>query len=226
MPDYTWPVGKWIPSSSVFHIRTMSQLSQSPFTGASKGATSGQLWVCEATFPPMQNRDAYDFGGFLEGLEGPLNPVWMHDWHRPYLRAQEEGLSTYTWTDGSFFTDGTGWADPAWNVSLGVPALAGSRSITINGFPVSQQVLWRGDAIGVGDNLVQVQSNVFSDAAGIAMVPVLPGLRRGVLASTPISTVRPKVRMRLSADTDVGIYRASTLSSEITLRFVEAVDLP
>jgi hypothetical protein len=172
----------------------------------------------------MHNRDAYDFGAFLEGLEGPLNPVWMHDWHRPYLRAQEGGL-TYSWADGTFFTDGTGWSDPAWSISLGVAALAGARTITITGFPVSQQVFWRGDAIGVGDNLVQVQSNIFSDASGIAMVPFLPGLRRGVLAATPISIVRPKVRMRLAGDSDVGIYRAATISTEITLRFIEALDL-
>lgn len=225
MPTFTWPTGYWIPTASVFKIQTISQMSQSPYSGAIKAATSGQLWTCEATFPPMQNRDAHDIEAFLEGLEGPVNPVYMHDWHRPYLRA-EEGGPVRQWSDGTLFTDGTGWQDPAWNLVLGASALAGARSITITGFPASQQVLWRGDVLGVGDNLVQVQANVNSDSGGIAMVSILPGLRRGVTSGTPIITVRPKVLMRLAPDADTGIARASTISTEFTLRFVEAIDLP
>jgi hypothetical protein len=172
----------------------------------------------------MQNRDAYDFGAFLEGLEGPVNPVLMHDWHRPYLTAGAGQV--YTWSDGTYFTDGTGWQDAAWDISVAVSAAIGARSVTITGFPASQQVLWRGDLLGLGTNLIQVQSNIYSDASGIAMVPFLPGLRSGVAAATAVVSVRPKVRMRLMPDVETGIYRASTVSTEITLRFVEAIDLP
>lgn len=224
MPTYSWPARKWLPTSSVFKIQTIAQMSQSPFTGATRAATSGQVWTCEATFPSMKNRDAYDFSAFLDGLEGPVNPVWLHDWHRPYVRAFD-GAATTRWSDSTLFTDGTGWAEPSWSLQVAVAALPGARSLTISGFPVSRQVFWRGDVIGAGDNLLQVQSDVYSDAGGLSMVPVLPGLRRGVLAATPVIVDRPKVLMRMTPDSDPGIFRAVTVSAEVTIRFIEALDV-
>lgn len=226
MTTYTWPVHKWVPQSSAFSIRTISQMSTSPFTGGTRASSLGQIWVCEATFPPMKNRDAYEFASFLEGLEGPVNPVRMHDWHRRQIRAFDGTNSMVTWTDGSGFTDGSFLSDPSWSLTTSIDAASGARSVTISGFPVSQACLYRGDAIGIGDNLLQVQNDIVSDGSGDALVPVLPGLRKAVVAGTPVITIRPKVLMRMAPDVDTTIFRAPVHSNEITLRFVEAVDLP
>lgn len=226
MPTYSWPLNKWIPNGGKFHVRAITQMSLSPYTGASKAAASGNVWYAEQTFPPQNDVEADAVIAFIEQLEGPVNPVWVPFW--PRRRPRFFGLSGVgqPWSDGSFFDDGTGWLEPSWSLTAGVAALAGSKTLTLTGFPPSSAVLWRGDVLEVGQNMVRVMTDIQSDASGIAMVPVLPGLRRGILAGAPVTVDSPRVLMRLAADSGGEIEYEIVNSRSFTLRFVEAIDVP
>jgi len=221
-----WPSPpRWRPADASFRVRPLSQLSSSPYTGASRAATSGLIWVVEANFPAMSEEDGAEMQSFLDGLEGPTNAVSVPVWTRPSIRAVANG-GVALWSDGTSFSDGTGWLEPSWDLTVAVAALAGARSLTLTGFPASEQVLWRGDVIQVGNSVLDVQSAIYSDASGLAMVPVLPGLRAGVPAATPVKTVMPRLRVRLVPDADAAMMREFNTYAPFSLRFVEAIDLP
>lgn len=224
MTIFTWPLTKWIPSRGTFRPRPISILSTSPYTAASKSAGNGSVWVAEQTFPSMETNEAHEFQAFLDLLEQSSNPVWIPCWPKPFIRAYNP-FAGQPWSDGTYFTDGTGWSDPAWNLVVGVAALAGSRVVTMSGFPASQPVLYPGDVVSIGNSAIEITSAVLSDGGGVAMVPFIPGLRSGVEAGTPVVYVNPKILVRLTQDSNSAVEREVVNSTPTTLRFIEAVDL-
>jgi hypothetical protein len=225
MTTFTWPADKFVPTVRAWNLRTVAQISQSPYTGAVKAASSGSMWVVDATFPLATRQDAIDLQGFLEQLEGPVNPVLMFDWQRAHIRASDPTIR-YTWEGGYPFTDGRAWTGTGWSLAVDGDVLPGALSVNITGFPTSKPVLYRGDLLGIGDNMVQVSTDVTSDASGSAAVSVLPGFRRGVLDGTVVVCDYVRTAMRMSPDSDYSIPIDVNQGSAVSVRFTEAIDLP
>lgn len=237
MPIYNWPLHKWIPASGTFRVKSIPSLSVSPYTGASRSASGGMMWVAEQTWPAQTLYEAHEIQAFLDRLEGPVNPVLIPVWNRMGLRAligsemsnsetQALAITGEPWSDGLFFDDGYGWSDPSWSITVSLAALVNVRSVTLSGFPDSTLVLHPGDVLKFGDNTVEVMDHVTSDTNGTALVPILPGLRRGVAAGTAVSYTLQTVLMRVDPSSVAEVRREIVNSVPFSLRFIEAIDLP
>jgi hypothetical protein len=222
MPTFSWPTSKkWIPASGSFRARAITQSSISPYTSAYKGSSLGSVWVAKMDFPARTLDDGYELQAFLDGLEGPTNPVYIPNWNRPSPRYFGDQVGA-PFSDGTFFTDGTGWNDPGWSLTVNVAAVRGARAIAITGFPVNSTVLYPGDVLQVGSSMIEVQTLAISDGGGLALVSVLPGLRTGIAQGTPIISFSPKVLMRMMSDAEM--VRNLNVTEPVTLEFAEAID--
>ena len=217
---FNWPHDPaWNPMAGRFRLRTISQMSASPYTGAVKAVGLGQVWTADLTFNNHDMALGHDMQGFLESLEGPVNPVRLFDWWRRVPALLSSAASGFS--DGTFFTDGTGFTD-GWAPLVLTAASKGARQVAIEGLPESQDCFTRGDLIGLGGSLYQIRAGVTSNSSGQALLNILPGLRAGVAAGDAITLWRPTVAMRLLPG-DEGINRAFNISEGFSLSFVEDV---
>lgn len=217
---YTWPHdADWVPMGSSFNLMTRAKLSTSPYTGASKAATLAQLWVADLSFNKKSEGFVREMQGFLNMLEGPANPVRLFDWWRelPLLVESDQPFS-----DGTFFSDGTGWVD-GYDLKLIAAVAKGDNRFTVQGFPASTEVLRRGDLLGMQGYLYETRYGVTSNADGEALITVQPGARVAGAIGDPVTTWRPTVPMRLATEEAI-IYRMLNAGEGFTLRFVE--DIP
>lgn len=219
---HDWPQdAAWTPMSGTFRLTAIAALSTSPYTGAHKAASLAQIWVAKLAWNNRALDDTHNIQGFLDQLEGPVNPVRLFDWWRAAPVLLSGG--SQSWSDGTFFTDGTGWAD-GYAPAIIVAAARGERSIVVSGLPASTECFRRGDLIGVADGLYEVRAGVTSNAAGEALILIQPGLRAVIAVGDTVSLYRPTLAMRLASDAEAAINRAFHWGEGFSLTFVE--DIP
>lgn len=220
MTEYAWPAYGQAPAEAMFRVGSLSQLSTSPYTGASIGYSLGQLWMATLTFNNRLLEDAFDFQAFLSRLEGPINPVRLFDWQRRFPRlfsAQAE----QPFSDLSLFDDGSGWAETGLTPLVSATALLGARTILTDGWPVSTSVLMRGDLFGVGGFMYEVLKPAATDSSGATSITFQPGLREQVIDGDPLRLYRPNCRFRLMTDAEAAINRNVVHGEPFTLSFME-----
>lgn len=227
---YEWPSGRdFQPISGKFHLATVAQFSASPYTGAGKALTLAQIWRAEIAFNAKSIAVAQDMQGFIESLEGPVNPVRLYDWWRSAPALLSGNTSFFS--DGSGFTDGTGFTD-GYEPQVVVAAARGDRRLHVSGLPAGAPSFLRGDLIGLRHDLgggerircvYEVKAGVTANADGEALINILPGLRAGCAEGDAVTLWRPTMQMRLMPDHDA-INRAAKWSDAFTLSFVE--DIP
>lgn len=222
MTTYDWPSDQALQAiSGTFRLSNISALSSSPYTGAHKAASLGQLWVASLTFSIFELAEVHLMQGFLDMLEGPVNPVRIYDRWRPFPKALHGGVSAFS--DGSLFSDGTGWTDGYGPILLAAVA-QGANVITMEDLPVSTECFRRGDLIGIGGYLYEIKIGVTANSSGQAAVTIQPGLRAGAAIGDPVTLYRPTVPMRLASDADAAINRSGNHGEPFNLTFVE--DIP
>jgi len=207
--------------SGSFRLSSISALSSSPYTGAHKAALLAQIWVASLNWNNHELDLTHDMQGFLDALEGPVNPVRLFDWWRPAPLLLSGSITA--WSDATYFDDGTGWTD-GYAPSLLAAALRGANTITITGLPVSTECFRRGDLIGIGGYLYELRAGVTSNSSGQAAVIIQPGLRAGAAVGDMVTLYRPTVPMRLASDDQAVINRSITNGEPFSLNFVE--DIP
>lgn len=159
--------------------------------------------------------------GFLDALEGPVNPVRMFDHLRLAPVLLSGGSSPFS--DGSYFTDGTGWTD-GYEPMLTANVAQGANFVAMDGLPASTECFRRGDLIGIGGYLYELKHGGTTNSSGAIGVTVQPGLRLGAAADDPVTLYRPTVPMRLATDIEAAISRSYQWGSPFELAFVE--DIP
>lgn len=221
MSIFEWPSDQILQAiSGNFRLSNISGLSTSPYTGAHKAASLGQIWVANLTFHIPDLREVHLMQGFLDLLEGPVNPVRIYDRWRPVPIPLAGGKSPFS--DGSYFTDGTGWTD-GYGPMLMAAVAQGANYLTMDGLPASTECFRRGDLIGIGGYLYELKYGVTANVSGEAGVTVHPGLRAGAAADDPVTLYRPTVPMRLATDADAAINRSGNHGEPFSLTFVEDV---
>ena len=219
---FDWPQsGGYKPISGSFRLRAISEISTSPYTGGIKSRSLGQIWVAKYAFGNRDPDCAQDIQNFLNQLEGPSNPVRMFDWWRSAPSLLSGG--SQPWSDGTYFSDGTGWTD-GWSPSLMANAARGDTVVTMTGLPASTACFKRGDLIGLGGYLHEVKANVTANVLGQAAVSFMPPTRVGLATYDMVNMYRPTVPMRLVSDAEAEITRANSWSEPFSLTFAE--DIP
>lgn len=223
MTIYDWPDGEdfFAPINGSFRLVPVSQISASPYTGAIKAVNLALIWQARFEIDLRTLANAHNFQGFIESLEGPVNPVRLFDRWRPAPALLSGGLSGFS--DGTFFSDGTGFTD-GYEPLVVTAASQGARFVHMSGLPVSQACFQRGDLFGVAGYLYEVRANVSSNASGQALVPILPGLRTAIAPSDPITLWKPRVPMRLANGPSFEVARLNKNIERTELLFVE--DIP
>lgn len=211
MPRKWWPV-----VSSQFRLASNSQSSSSPWTGRQNVyGPHVQFWRASFSLPPRYDHEAAEFEGFMEQLGGNAGLLRMGYSHRRFpLWDFEVDPTIENFSDGTEFTDGTGFASgflPPSVTTLEAAAF-GDTSILIGGLPESTpRVLRRGDLFevmrgGVWDetpSLHRIVRDAPTNADGETRIEFVPPLRKGVAPGDKVSLRWPCSVFRL-ADSEQG----------------------
>lgn len=221
---FDWPKGdsQWTAINGSFRLVTINSVSTSPYSGARKSSTLGDVWMARLEFDLRDLPRAKAFQRLITVLRGSENTIRMYDRWRPWpplLRGEPAPFS-----DGTFFSDGTGFTDGYSPLAM-YDAAHGAKFITVEGLPASKQCFEGGDLIGIGGYLYEISSEIVSsNALGQALVPILPGLRTGVAQGDPISLWYPTVPMLMMSPADAAVERIGRNAGRIELTFIE--DIP
>ena len=220
MTVYAWPSFGMAPIEAMFRVASLSQLNASPYTGGSIGFSLGQMWMATITFNNRLLEDTFDMQAFLSQLEGPVNPVRLFDWQRRFpINFSEQAEQAFS--DLSLFDDGSGWTETGVNPLVSATADIGERTILTDGWPVSTEVMKRGDVFGVNGFMYEVLKTAVTDSSGATSLTFQPGLRESVIDGDPLRLYRPNCAFRLMTDAEAAINRTLTHGEPFTLSFME-----
>jgi hypothetical protein len=232
--------------SQKFNVRSINQASQLPWSGAGNSISGPhtQLWINEVTFTSLTDYMRPDLGpilqdvdAFFSQLRGRAGVVRMSNGQRLrpwYDRSLTPGVAT--WSDGSTFTDGTGFASgylPP-EIYLTATALKGARTVTLGGLPVStSSVIRRGDLLQIKPNgipgtvphLYKVMVGGGTNSSGQIGVAIEPALRAGVAAGDVVSLRNASTLFRMTDDSQFEIEETSSQMGNVGGTLVEALDL-
>lgn len=222
-----------------FTLRSMSQAAALPWSGAGASISGPhtQLWLSEVTMAPMRDPDLQDMDALLTSLKGRSNVLRMSNALRLapwYDRNITPTVST--WSDGSLFTEGTGFANgylPP-DVYVHSAAVRGANYIVLGGFPASTSaVIRRGDLLQIKPNgiagtvphLYKAAHSNSSDASGLVGIEISPRLRAGIAAGDQVGLRYPSTLFRLIDDGQGDIEVADGGIGNFGFSLVEALDL-
>lgn len=214
--------------SATFRVQPVSLLSRSPYTGAMKAINLAQLWNVTATWNSRSLSDAFALQAFLESLDGPATPVRLFDWWRvqPQLVAT---AAAEPWSDGTLFSDGTGWGSMAIAPTVKYDYARGAQIMVLEDLPVSAAALLPGDVFEIPNIsfpqlgfLHTVTRPVTADASGESSIHFKPGLRAAVAAGDPITLFEARGTFRLASDPSA-ISRLLDHGETFELNFFEDV---
>lgn len=221
---WEWPKEWRGTTESKFRLMPASLHSVSPYTGV--GSIYGpqvQKFRAELTFPRMkapQHRRVQAFVTRLRGMSGFIRIV---DYHR-MKPAYDQFVASPTqesWSDGTTFTDGTGWVSgylPPF-VTVDESAEEGADSIVIRGMPASLT-----GALGMGDlfevrpggihadhgHLYEIVRDANVNASGKTRIYFEAGLRKKVAAGDMVVLRYPTSVFRLATDGEGDVTRGLT----------------
>ena len=223
---------------SKYRLRSMSQVALKPWSGAQGVAgPHAQLWLADMTTAPLQDpyrQDADAFFARLRGRSGLLrfaDPTKLDCW---YNRTTTPTTSKFS--DGTSFTDDTGFADGLMPPTVYVAQVAskGARYLVLKGFPVSTvTALRRGDPLeirpnGVSANFPHRYAAMYggdTDSSGQIGVAIEPGLRAGVAVGDPVSLRAASSVFRLASDDSGEMELAAGFMGSVSFSLIEALDL-
>lgn len=233
---WEWPREWRATIDSQFTLSSSSLNTESPYTGETTPyGPKVQRFVAKLTFPDMRPREHRRVQGWLTRLRGMIGLVRMVDYHRmrPAYDQFDVRPGAQSWSDGTWFSDSSGWVDgylpPA--IVAAETADEGACSLVVSGLPPSlPRPLGLGDLFEVRPNgipanhghLYEVVQDARSDADGRARLTFEPPLRRGVAAGDMIVLRYPSSVFRLASDGEgVMSRRLSSIGSiGLTLREV------
>lgn len=196
-----------------YPLRSLTQVSSRMFGGGQRPSLPHtQIFMTDITFAPLQDPMLQDIDALftrLRGRSGALRIAEVMRLKPWYDRNVVPGRQN--WSDGSTFTDGSGFASgylPP-NVFAAQSAARGARFIVLGGFPVSTAgVLRHGDAFEIKPNGIaamfphryKVMGGGSSNAAGMIGVTIEPGLRAGVAEGDTVSLRNAASVFRMTSD--------------------------
>lgn len=229
--ELVWPTNVR-PSSCMFRVRTHSIFSSSPLRRSRRifGSVVDE-WVAQLSFDQLPPEVWLPLDAMISRLDGPSGIIRMWDAVCFLPRGMAAGLNMDTqvstgapFSDGTYFTDGSGWLDVSAYGALDGAQQAGAESIVIAGLVANQPAsLMAGDKFELGGYLYKATSTVSSDASGKALVPIRPRLRLPALAGDQIKFAYPTSPFQLADDDQGGVEVSSPVFGSFGLSLVEIV---
>lgn len=233
-----WPRAWWGVRSCQFYIAPRSQKSSSPWTQRQNiYGPHVQYWVAKLSFPALEDSDAPEREALIESLGGSAGLLRMgHPTRLTTLYNDEIAATSEAFSDGTHFSDGTGWISgrlPPVIYCVG-SAARGETSVIVGGLPAStSRVLRRGDLVefqrgGIADETPSlhriVTSDVPTDASGEARIEFRPPLRKGLVAGDSVVLDYATTVFRLMDDDQGVMDRSADGATNVTgFSLVEAL---
>lgn len=221
-----------------FQLRAASQISPRPWAGGNSiYGPHVQLFMPKLTVT-TQDVDTWPvMDGFFSRLGGQAGLIRIGDASRlqpQYNRSVIVGSQLFS--DGSSFTDGSGFASGLLPPTcfLAATASRGDQSVVIGGLPASTaSVLRRGDLFelrpngipSASPNLYQVMVDGSTDAAGNAGVEIRPPLRQGMSSGDMVVLSYPTSVFHLVDDAQAEMQITPPFLADFGFSLIEAVEL-
>lgn len=204
MAVYEWPQELYRATTHSLFLQSRSQSAQSPWTARrSVYGPHVQLWVMKLGFNNLPHVLALQAAALLSRLNGTQGLLRIGSFYRREPQYNlEVAQTTQFFSDGTKFTDGTGFSSgllpPTAFVALA--ASRGDNNLVIGGLPVSiTRAVRRGDLIEVRPNGVAGLTSHFyeavvdgsTDANGKTGVEVRPPFRGGLAVGDQVVLVNP-----------------------------------
>jgi len=231
-----WPRAWWGVAAAEFYLTPRSQRSQSPWTMRQNiYGPHVQYWQARLIFPTLLDGDLAARESIIEQLGGTAGLLRMgHPFRITPMFSDEAITGIVGWSDGTFFTDGTGWLSGPLPSSIHVysPAAARTTSVVVGGLPINtSRVLRRGDMVefrrdGIADetpSLHRVLVDAHSNANGRCSISFLPPLRKAVAAGDQVVLDYPTTVFRLAGDEPQASVRNAAWHGSLEMNLVEAL---
>jgi hypothetical protein len=220
-----WPDGIF-PSSATFHLVERLQQGARPFTGAVQRLyLPGRWFVSEMSFDRLGHEKANRLDALIATARAGAIDVPVF---RQFAPAAGDAREYTDWSqpfsDGSLFSDGSGW-NTTREIEVVDAAAVGDTMLLLRGFTPLQPAFSDGDIFGLpGGRVYEVAAGADcrADAEGECLVQFAPGLRQAVNAADLVEARAPLCRMFI-ADT-VSASRNLTTSPHFTpytIQFIE-----
>lgn len=235
-PIWSWPQSWWQATDSKFSLQPRSLVSASPWTGRRNVyGPQVQVWVADITFMQLYGQELQARSAFMSRLEGQKGLIRMGDVARrgPSFNLDNTAFAT-PWSDGTFFSDGTGWIAgqlPS-TIFLIQAANRGDKYVVVGGLPVSTpRALRRGDLFqikpgGIEDDtphLYEVMQDAPTDANGKTGFEIRPALRAGVAVGDTVLLNYPTSVFQLADDSQGVMSVSLPFRGDFGFKLIEAI---
>ena len=218
-----------------FQLVSRSQVSPRPWAGGnSVYGPHAQIFMPKLTVV-SQDVDVWPaMDAFFSRLGGQAGLIRIGDASRlvPQLNRGPSGQQYFS--DGSTFTDGTGFASGVLPPTcfLAAPTSRGEQQVTIGGLPASSPALKRGDLFELRPNgipsacpnLYQVMVDGAADANGKTGVEIRPSLRMGFAAGDMVVLSYPTSVFHLIDDNQAEMQISKPFLADFGFSLVEAIE--
>lgn len=234
---YEYP-REWYQFSSIrFQLRAMSQTSARPWAGGnSVYGPHVQLWMPKLTATEQGVEIWPEMDAFFSRLGGQAGLIRIGDASRrvpQYNRSRHEAATG--WSDGTMFTDGSGFLDGLLPPTCHVlsPASRGDTGVVLGGLPPGMMpALRRGDLFEIWPNgipadfphLYQVQVNGPTNANGETGVEIRPPLRADIAAGDMAVLDHPTSVFHLIDDSQAEMEISVPIFANFGFSLVEAIE--
>ena len=224
MPQ-VWP-DDIVPNACEFFLQHNTTVFESPITRTRQRLRRpGERWMCTASFRLVREK-AQRLDALLAKLSGSYDTVRLGDWARIRPSGDnldKSGIPNTIFSDGTTFTDGTGFAVPNEIARVRYGEVRGSSTIRTEGWMPDTAPLDAGDYIEVGGWLYMLAEDAFANGVGDSILQVVPRVRETVASQTLLVRQRPKSPMMLIDDDQPNRSIQVGTVYHYTLSFAEAL---
>lgn len=182
------------PSTMSWRLVQPAQQNISQWTGARQVLASGRgWWECTLTLPPIVGESAVNsWRAFIGLARGVTN-----DFQVPVNEIEQSGLAVTARINGANQT---------------------GRSLNTDGWPNSTAILSAGQFVTIGNQLLQLTSNVTSNASGQATISFEPAIRVSPADDAIIEYKNPYALMYFLEDPGYSVEPGLVYSMSFNLR--------
>lgn len=201
MANYTWPAAI-VPSSAALTWMDNTREFVSPLSGQirTEGLAGGR-WKLSLTVQSLKSKT------------GPDDPLHLLEAFLFKLNGKEHRVIC---PDFGYSRAGSG---VGFNPPTVVPSVAGAGqtglSLNTDGWELSQTVMYAGDRIGVGTQMIPVTSDVVSDGTGAATINLAHPLRSAPADNAALELVAPTAYFYLNNqagfDVKAGLFKTTMI---------------
>lgn len=182
------------PSTMSWRLVQPAQQNISQWTGARQVLPSGRgWWECSLTLPPIVGETAVNnWRAFIAAAQGAAN-----DFQVPVNEIAQSSATATPLVNGAGQT---------------------GRSLITDGWPASTTVLYGGQFVTIGNQLLQLTNNIVSDASGNATITFAPAIRVSPADNAAIEFKNPYALMYFLEDPGYSVEPGLVYSMSFNLR--------